>query len=143
MMGIDTTFLVQLEIQEAAAHPAALAMLRREILGRDREAALAPQVLSEFIHVVTDPRRFERPLSMAQALAKANFWWNAREMERVFPQEQTVGQFLTWMGEHRLGRKRLLDTLLAATYYDNGVTRIVTSNARDYQVFGVFELIEI
>lgn len=143
MMGIDTTFLVQLEIQEAAAHPAALAMLRREILGRDREAALAPQVLSEFIHVVTDPRRFERPLSMAQVLAKANFWWNAREMERVFPQEQTVGQFLTWMGEHRLGRKRLLDTLLAATYYDNGVTRIVTSNARDYQVFGVFELIEI
>ena len=143
MMGIDTTFLVQLEIQEAAAHPAALAMLRREILGRDREAALAPQVLSEFIHVVTDPRRFERPLSMAQALAKANCWWNAREMERVFPQEQTVGQFLTWMGEHRLGRKRLLDTLLAATYYDNGVTRIVTSNARDYQVFGVFELIEI
>lgn len=143
MMGIDTTFLVQLEIQEAAAHPAALAMLRREILGRDREAALAPQVLSEFIHVVTDPRRFERPLSMAQALAKANFWWNAREMERVFPQEQTVGQFLTWMGEHRLGRKRLLDTLLAAIYYDNGVTRIVTSNARDYQVFGVFELIEI
>ena len=140
MIGLDTTFLVQVEIQETDGHQAALAVLRQEIAGRDREAALAPQVLSEFVHVVTDPRRFERPLSMAQALAKARFWWNAREVEQVVPDDQAVAQFLAWMQEHGLGRKRLLDTLLAATYYRSGVTRIVTSNARDYRVFGVFEL---
>ena len=143
MMGLDTTFLVQIEIQEAEAHGVALEVLRGNILGRDREAALAPQVLSEFVHVVTDARRFERPLSMTQALAKANFWWSAKEIERIFPQEQAVARFLAWMEEHGLGRKRLLDTLLAATYYESGITRIVTSNARDYQVFGVFEVIEV
>lgn len=143
MTGLDTTFLVQVEVQEADAHGAALDVLRREVAGRRREAALAPQVLSEFVHVVTDPRRFERPLSMAQALAKANFWWGSAEVERVFPDEQAVGKFLAWMQEHGLGRRRLLDTLLAATYHRAGVTRIVTSNARDYRVFGVFELIEI
>ena len=142
MTGLDTTLLVQVEIQETDGHGAALEVLRREILGRDREAALAPQVLSEFIHVVTDPRRFERPLSMAQALAKASFWWNATEVERTVPDDQVVGQFLAWMQEHGLGRKRLFDALLAATYYRHGVTRIVTSNARDYRVFGVFELVE-
>ena len=143
MMGLDTTFLVQLEIQEAEAHDAALEVLRGNILGRDRTAALTPQVLGEFVHVVTDARRFERPLSMAQALTKANFWWNAKEIERIFPHERAVGQFLAWMAEYGLGRKRLLDTLLAATCYENGITRIVTSNARDYRVFGVFEVIEI
>ena len=143
MTGLDTTFLVQIEIQETEGHGAALELLRREILGRDREAALAPQVLSEFIHVVTDRRRFERPLPMAQALAKASFSWNATEVERIFPNDQVASQFLAWMQEHGLGRKRLLDTLLAATYYRSGVTRIVTSNARDYRVFGVFELIEV
>ncbi len=143
MTGLDTTFLVQVEIQEAEGHGAALELLRRQIVGRDREAGLAPQVLSEFIHVVTDGRRFERPLSMAQALARADFWWNATEVERMVPDEQVVRQFLAWMREHGLGRKRLLDTLLAATYYRGGVTRIVSSNARDYRVFGVFELIEI
>ena len=142
MTGLDTTFLVQVEIQEADGHGAALELLRREILGRDREAALAPQVLSEFIHVVTDPRRFERPLTMAQALAKAGFWWQATEVERIVPDEQVAGQFPAWMREHGLGRKRLLDTLLAATYYRRGVTRIISSSARDYRVFGVFELIE-
>ena len=50
MMGLDTTFLVQLEIQEAEAHDAALEVLHGKILGRDREAALVPQVLSEFVH---------------------------------------------------------------------------------------------
>ena len=143
MVGLDTTFLVHLKVQEAEAHAAAMEVLRRDILGRDREAALAPQVLAEFVHVVTDPRRFERPLSMAQALAKANFWWNAGEVERVFPDEQVVRRFLAWMQEHGLGRKRLLDTLLAATYYESGITRVVTSNARDYRVFGVFDPIEI
>ena len=142
MTGLDTTFLVQVEIQETEGHLDALEVLRREILGRGRQAALAPQVLSEFIHVVTDRRRFERPLSMTQALAKANFWWNAAEVERIFPDDQAASQFLAWVREHALGRKRLLDTLLAATYYRSGVTRIVTSNARDFRVFGVFELIE-
>ena len=143
MVGLDTTFLVQVEVQETDGHGAAQKVLRREILGQRRQAALAPQVLSEFVHVVTDARRFERPLPMAQALARASFWWNATEVERVAPDEQVVGQFLAWMREHGLGRKRLLDTLLAATYYRSGVTRIVTSNARDYKVFGVFDLIEI
>ena len=143
MIGLDTTFLVQVAIREADGHEAAIALLRREIVGRDRRAALAPQVLSEFVHVATDPRRFERPLSIAQALAKAGFWWNAAEVERITPDDQVVSQFLAWMQEHDLGRKRLLDTMLAATYYRSGVTRIVTSNARDYRVFGVFELTEI
>ena len=61
MMGLDTTFLVQLEIQEAEAHDAALEAPRGKIPGRGREAALAPQVLGELVHVVTDARRFGAP----------------------------------------------------------------------------------
>ena len=55
--------------------------MRRENLGRQREAALTPQVLSECVYVVADPRRFERPLPMAHALARASFWWNAKDVE--------------------------------------------------------------
>ena len=143
MIGIDTTFLVQLEIRESESHAAALEVLRDRILGRDREAALAPQVLTEFVHIATDPRRFKRPLSVDLAVGKAGFWWNAREVARVFPDEECVAQFLAWMRDHGLGRKRLLDTMLAATYYGCGITTIATSNARDYRTFGVFQLIEV
>ena len=79
---------------------------------------------------------------MAQALTKAGFWWNATEVERVVSDDQALNQSLTWMREHKLGRNRLLDTLLAATCYRSGVSRVMTSNAHDYRIFGVFGLTE-
>jgi predicted nucleic acid-binding protein len=85
MIGVDTTFLVQLEVQEAPAHHAAHDLLRREVLEPQVPLALAPQVLAEFIHVVTDPRRFKQPLPIEDALAKARFWWEAAEVRHVLP----------------------------------------------------------
>jgi predicted nucleic acid-binding protein len=103
--------------------------------------AVAPQVLSEFIHVVTDQRRFQKPLTMQEAIAKSRFWWNAREVQRVYPTEQSTELFHDWLSKHSLGRKRLLDTQLAATLWTAGVKRIVSSNAKDFAVFGVFDVI--
>lgn len=72
MLGIDTTFLVHVEIRESAEHLRAMAWLKREVLDGGEALALAPQVLVEFTHVVTDANRFEKPLSMAEAIAKLN-----------------------------------------------------------------------
>jgi predicted nucleic acid-binding protein len=115
--------------------------LRRQL--RDQSTlALAPQVLAEFVHVATDARRFQVPLPMARALERAQMWWEFREVHQVFPGPDSSRLFLRWMAEHGLGRKRLLDTQLAATYYSAGVSTIVTTNARDYAIFGCFEIEE-
>jgi hypothetical protein len=45
------------------------------------------------------------------------------------------------MREHQLGRKRLLDTRLAATYRAAGIAKILSSNARDFTTFGCFTVI--
>ncbi|MFW6197345.1 MAG: hypothetical protein ACOC5B_00635 [Myxococcota bacterium] len=50
-------------------------------------------------------------------------------------------QFLAWLREHDLGRERLLDTLLAATYSANDLRSIVTSNGRDFEVFDCFQIV--
>jgi predicted nucleic acid-binding protein len=84
MIGADTTFLVQLELVELPAHQAAHELLETAILKPQIPLALAPQVLAEFIHVVTDPRRFQTPLTSEEALAKARFWWHAAEVRQVF-----------------------------------------------------------
>jgi predicted nucleic acid-binding protein len=134
--GVDTTFLVQMEATESAGHRDALRWLRTAIREQDG-LALAPQVLAEFVHVVTDPARFARPLDVASAIDRAQEWWTALEVRRVYPTEAAMRLFHDWMRQHRLGRKRILDTMLAATYFANGITEIVTTNARDYAVFGV------
>jgi len=139
-LGIDTTFLVQAEVAEHPGHAQAHALLDRHLRAK-AVFVLAPQVLAELVHVITDGKRFTRPLTMSAALARADQWWHADEVRHAFPTVDSTRQFLAWMDEHRLGRKRLLDTQLAATYHAAGVRRILSTNAHDFTVFGCFEVV--
>lgn len=143
MIGIDTSFLVGLAVREHPVHQACWALFQDEILGRPGSMALASQVLTEFAHVVTDPRRFEQPLAMPEALALCNQWWDSQECRPVETGFDAGALFLTWMETYRLGHKRLLDTLLAASYYCAGVSRIATTDWRDFSVYEVFEVIPL
>jgi predicted nucleic acid-binding protein len=139
-IGIDTTFLVEASIREHPGHLAARMEMDKHLAAGDI-FFMAPQVIPEFIHVVTDPRRFERPLKMAEALDTAKAWWNAREMHHTLPTQASMDQFYEWMREFNLGKKRLLDTMLAATYFSHDIHTILSSNARDYSVFERFSVI--
>ncbi len=136
--GIDTTFLIQLDVASHPSHDRARAF-RDDLLDGGNDFALAPQVLAEYIHIVTDPRRFDPPVSTPVAVAQSRAWWHGAEVLRVFPDDETAVFFHTWMLEYSLGRKQILDTLLAATYRAAGITGIVSSNARDYHRF--FEIV--
>ena len=137
--GIDTTFLIQVESNQHSHHQKARAMLDR-LLEQGDQFALAPQVLAEFVHIITDEHRFENPLSMIQAVDRAQVWWNSREVVPVFPDHTSTLQFLAWMSKHRLGRKRILDTQLAAIYHAAGIVSILSTNVRDFRIFGCFEV---
>jgi predicted nucleic acid-binding protein len=41
--------------------------------------------------------------------------------------------------DHRLGRKRLLDTMLAASACTQGISTIITNNEKDFKIFGRFK----
>jgi predicted nucleic acid-binding protein len=135
--GLDTGFLVAAEVTEHADHAAARNTLARLLSAGDL-IAIAPPVLAEFIQIVTDARRFAQPLDMTAAGSLAEQWWTAREVVRVFPDDAATRQFLAWLQQFSLGRKRLLDTLLAATYRQAGVQSLLTTNQADFAVFGVF-----
>ena len=135
--GLDTSFLVAVEVSSHEEHAAARTRFQR-LLKAGETFSLSPQILAEFIHVVTDPRRFSSPLTLEQAVERAQLWWNAAEIDRVFPTVESTLLFLSWLGEHRLGRKRLLDTMLAATMKAGCVTSILTLNRNDFAVFGTF-----
>ena len=138
--GVDSTFLIQLEVAEHAGHAQAQSK-QSSLLAAGDTFALAPQVLTEFVHIVTDPRRFVAPLAIDQAVSRASDWWQAAEVAQVLPGGSTVDLFVQWMAQHQLGRKRILDTMLAATYFSNGISSIITTNARDFAVFGCFDVV--
>ena len=67
--GIDTSLLVAAEVLSHPDHSRARAKLQ-SVTQAGEQLALAPQVLAEFVHIVTDPRRFTAPLDMAAALPR-------------------------------------------------------------------------
>lgn len=138
MIGLDTTTLVAYELCEVAGHEGIRATVQN--LSRSGEApfVLAPQVIHEFLHVTTDPRRFEKPLTFPEALSRAKFWWNSSDVTNCYPDARSESLALQWMGDFKLGRKRILDTALAAAYHSFGVRRMATANPADFAVFEVF-----
>lgn len=55
-VAIDTDFLVAVEIRDRLFHKPADALLGR-LLDEGHKLAVAPQILAEFVHVVTDSKR--------------------------------------------------------------------------------------
>src|SRR5437868_3218488 len=102
--GLDTSFLVAAEVAEYAAHIDARHTLAR-IGAASESIAIAPQVLAEFIHIVTDPRRFSKPLDITSARRLAELWWTARHVTHVFPDDGATQCFFKWMQQFSLGRK--------------------------------------
>jgi predicted nucleic acid-binding protein len=137
MIGLDTSFLVAWAIPEHPLHDTCRA-LSDQAARAGRQFGLTPGILAEFIHVATDPRRFEKPLSMADALRLAQFWAQAVEVSLLRQDPPATAQWLHWMERYQLGRKRLLDTLIAATWHTAGITEIFTLNPGDFTIFQHF-----
>jgi len=137
--GIDTDFLVAATLSDHQFHESANQLID-ELLEQKHNFALSPQTMQEFLHVVTDARRFPKPLSMSVAIAQITQWWQSSEVVRVFPSSESVRLSHSWLEEHKLGRKRILDTSLAAIMHSAGVEQLITNNGKDYELLGCFEI---
>ena len=140
ILALDTDVLVHWAMAGAAKHEACRRLVRSEIDGGG-QLGLASQVLFELVHVCTDSRRFEDPMSMDAALRMACAWWDSNEVVHLHQKRTVLHRAFELMQRHTLGRKRILDTVLAATLEANDIDRLATLNARDYRVLGLFELV--
>lgn len=123
-LGLDTNVLIPWLVSSVPAHAEVRAFVETELRREGGRLALAPQVCWEFLHVVTDERRFERPCTVDKATALVHAVWNARETDRLPASAEVVPRVLELLAEHRLGRKRILGTALAATLEAAGVRRL-------------------
>ena len=140
MTGLDCNVLVQLALADHPANAATVAAVQAETQ-RAGSLVLPPLVVTEFLHVVTDDRRFVPPLTMIEALDWIEEFLANPSVSLLQPTQESLRQTLRWMREFNLGRKRILDTHLAAVLHTAGARRLLTSNPGDFAVFGVLETI--
>jgi predicted nucleic acid-binding protein len=137
---LDCNVLVQLAIADHPASARTLAAVESET--RQGTKLVFPSlVATEFLHVVTDERRFAPPLTMTEALDWMQEFLANPGVSLLEPTQASMDQTLRWMHQFNLGRKRILDTHLAAILHTSGVRRLLTSNPADFTVFGVLETV--
>lgn len=140
--GLDTNVLVYAHIPAFPEHEPVRRFLTGQLDSEEVTLVVTPAVLHEFVHVVTDARRFEPPLTMAEALAVARLYIGRSNVECVAADEGAVEQAFYLLERHALGRKRIADTLFAATLMSHGVSELVTCDPRDYALFDGLSVID-
>jgi predicted nucleic acid-binding protein len=140
MIGLDCNILVQLALAEHPRHTATRRIVDYET-DRSESLVFPTSVLTEYLHVVTDNRRFTPPLTMSEALNSVEELLANPSVTVLESSLASARLTLSWVRQYRLGRKRILDTHLAAILHLNGVRRLLTSNPADFTIFGVFELL--
>ena len=139
MTGLDCNILVQLALKDHPANAGTIAAVHAEVQNGNR-LVFPALIIDEFLHVITDERRFRPPLTMVEALDWVENFLSNPAAGVLETKNESMNQTLRWIRQFNLGRKRILDTHLAAIYHTAGVRRLLTSNPADFTVFGVFEI---
>ena len=141
MVARDDDGLVAGTVRGHRRHEEARRLLEGEVGAAGNRLGIVPQVLHELIHVVTDDRRLSEPLAMADAVEAAERLWTAPETGRLAPRTAVSLRTLELLRRHRLGRKRILDTALAANLEASGVRRLATWHRGDFEIFPFLEVV--
>jgi uncharacterized protein len=133
--GIDSNVVIYAHVPSLTFHAQVRAFLLDHLRRADLRLVLTPLTLHEFVHVVTDPKRFAPPVTMSEAIAIARGYLGRSNVECVGVDEKAMLRALDLLEQHQLGGSRIADALLAATLLEHDVTELVTCNGADFAVF--------
>lgn len=142
IVALDTDVLVHWLMRGTQHQARVQSRILTHLSNAGAQFAIVPQCLNEFVHVVTDSKRFASPLSMHEAIDLANNLWRAQEVVPVLPTVVSVSRTWDLLRSHALGRKRILDTSFAATLESAGISELWTLNVRDFAIFSFLKVVD-
>ena len=140
MIGLDTCFLIDLYWKDSPRHQNAKALYEKLANDDTAKIAIFFNCFNEFLHVITDSKRFENPFSIQEAIEVIDFWCDIENVTVLYPDDTSFKRTLAWMNMYKLGRNRINDTQMASCYLTNGVSSIITANPGDFEIFECFEI---
>jgi toxin-antitoxin system PIN domain toxin len=135
---VDTNVLVYASRPTAPEHVAARAALAR-LEASDGTVWISPQVLREYLAVVTRPQATAPPLPMATAIADVRRFQSSFEVADEGP--AVLERLLQLLAAYPGAGKQVHDANLVAVMLVQGIRRLLTFNAADFQRFaGAIEI---
>ena len=140
MIGIDSCFLIDLYWQDSPRNKNARSLYSKLSNYDNVKLGIYYNCFIEFLHVITDSKRFENPFTVKEAIAVIDFWCDIDRVTVLYPNDTSFKRTVAWMNRYNLGRNRINDTQMASCYLSNNITSIITANPKDLEIFGCFEL---
>lgn len=140
MIGIDSCFLIDLYWQDSPRNQNARSLYSKLSNDENAQLGIYYNCFNEFLHVITDSKRFENPFTIKEAISVIDFWCDIDRVHVLYPNDTSFKRTVAWMNMYKLGRNRINDTQMASCYLSNNITSIITANSKDFEVFGCFEI---
>ncbi len=141
-IGVDTNALVYAHVVASPHHEATRSYLDRALAEEASRITITPIVAHEFVHIVTDPRRFGVPMSMDDAMSTMMKWIARANVICPAINDEIVVRAFELLERHRLGRRRIIDTFLAATLLHHDVRTLITCDPTDFAIFEEIEVVD-
>ncbi len=119
MILVDANILLYAEDQLSPHHAAARAWWDSQLSGKS-PVCLCWTVLGAFIRISTNPRVFDHPLSLDQALSRVQSWMNQPCVRMVQPTERHWTVFRKMLLEGQATANLVTDAHLAALALEHG-----------------------
>jgi toxin-antitoxin system PIN domain toxin len=140
MNSLDTNILYYATNADCREHAWARPVLE-ELLAAPNEWIIADQVLWEYYRLVRNPSVVARPLGAAAAAQRLRFFREEAGCMHCGYDIALWPQMAPWLERAGFPASRTFDLVLAVTLRAAGVTRFLTRNAKDFEAFGFFEVV--
>ena len=141
MIGLDTCFLIDLYWQDSPRNKNSKALFSKLANDDSIQIGIYFNCFNEFLHVITDSKRFQNPFSIKEAINVIDFWCDIDKVNVLYPNDTSFKRTVAWMNMYNLGRNRINDTQMASCYLTNNITSIITANPKDFEIFQSFTLL--
>lgn len=137
---IDTNILVYRADQDSTCHLPSVNLINRGLRG-DISLCLAPQNLTEFYAIMTDPKRVTNPIDPVTACVEVERYLQSQNIRKIYQTADLMPKLLELINKYPLTRQQIFDLQLIATMLVNDITRIYTFNARHFQPYQEIEVV--
>ncbi|MFW6163444.1 MAG: type II toxin-antitoxin system VapC family toxin [Planctomycetota bacterium] len=137
---VDTNILVHAKYEDSEHYPVCSRLLDRAQDGQE-PLCISPQVLGELYSTITSPRRVSDPFTPQEALEVVAQFLTMPGMAMLPVPGDVVQRWVRLVRRHPVTAGRIFDLQLIATMLGNGVHRIYTYNASDFEPFDEIEVL--
>ena len=111
------------------------------VLNGEIKGVLSPQNLLEFYSVITNPKRVEKPLLIADVSFLVDEYLTSGDISFIYPKEGTSSRAFSLARKYQIRKADIFDTYLIATMLDNDVKIIYTDNDKHFRIFEEIKVI--